>query len=83
VIESGCRTENTMPIPMGYRRIADDLRSRIAGGEYAPGSRLPTYRELAEHYNAGITTVQKAVQLLQSEGVVVGVQGAGLYVAEE
>ena len=84
MIELGCRTENTMPIPLGYRRIADDLRARIAAGEYAPGTKLPTYRELAEQYHhAGITTVQKAVGLLMTEGLVVGVQGRGLYVAEE
>ncbi|OKI47449.1 GntR family transcriptional regulator [Micromonospora sp. CB01531] len=72
-----------MPIPMGYRRIAEDLRTRIAAGEYQAGTRLPTYRELAEMYSAGVSTIQKAVLLLQAEGVVVGVQGAGLYVAEE
>ncbi|WP_319460106.1 winged helix-turn-helix domain-containing protein [Micromonospora sp. RTP1Z1] len=72
-----------MPIPMGYRRIADDLRARIAAGEYPPGERLPTYKELAEMYSAGVSTIQKAVLLLQSEGAVVGVQGAGLYVPED
>lgn len=71
-----------MPIPMGYRRIADDLRARIAAGEFRPGDQLPTYKMLAEHYNAGLTTVQKAVRHLQDEGVIVGVQGAGNYVAE-
>ena len=83
MIESGCRTENKMPIPLGYRRIADDLRARIAAGEYPRGERLPTYRQFAEEYRAGVTTVQKAVALLMAEGLIVGVQGAGLYVAEE
>jgi GntR family transcriptional regulator len=71
-----------MTIPMGYRRIADDLRARIAGGEYPPGERLPTYAELATIYSASVSTIQRAVMLLQAQGVIVGVQGAGLYVAE-
>ena len=72
-----------MTIPMGYRKIAADLRARIAGGEYSPGERLPTYAELASLYSASVSTVQRAVMVLQTEGVVVGVQGAGLYAAEE
>ena len=72
-----------MPIPKGYRQIADDLRARIAAGEFRPGERLPTYRVLSEHYDVTVTTVQKAVLLLQGAGLVVGVQGVGLYVAEE
>lgn len=72
-----------MTIPMGYRKIAADLRARIASGEYPPGERLPTYAELADLYSSSVSTVQRAVMLLQIEGVIVGVQGAGLYVAEE
>nr|MDT0661625.1 GntR family transcriptional regulator [Micromonospora sp. DSM 115978] len=72
-----------MTIPMGYRRIAADLRDRITSGEYPAGERLPTYAELATLYSSSVSTVQRAIMLLQMEGVVVGVQGAGLYVAEE
>ena len=71
-----------MTIPMGYRKIAADLRARIEGGEYPPGERLPTYAELATIYSTSVSTVQRAVMLLQAQGVIVGVQGAGLYVAE-
>lgn len=70
-------------IPRSYRQIADDLRARIAAGGFPYGTCLPTYQQLAEQYRAGITTVQKAMRLLMAEGLVVGVQGAGLYVAEE
>jgi len=71
-----------MTIPMGYRKIAADLRARIAAGEYPPGERLPTYAELAQLYSSSVSTIQRAVMLLQAEGVIVGVQGAGLYAAE-
>ncbi len=71
-----------MTIPMGYRKIAADLRARIEAGEYPPGQRLPTYAELAQLYSSSVSTVQRAVMLLQVQGVIVGVQGAGLYAAE-
>ncbi|MGC4808123.1 GntR family transcriptional regulator [Micromonospora sp. DT233] len=70
-----------MTIPMGYRKIAADLHARIEQGEHPPETKLPTYAELAEIYSASVSTVQRAVMLLQAQGVIVGVQGAGLYVA--
>ncbi|MEU7618610.1 GntR family transcriptional regulator [Micromonospora rifamycinica] len=65
-----------MTIPMGYRKIAADPHARIQQGEYPPESRLPTYAELARLYSASVSTVQRAVMLLQAHGIIVGVQGA-------
>jgi GntR family transcriptional regulator len=73
-----------MPIPTGgYREVAEDLAARIANGEYAPGERLPTYNELSALYDVSVTTVQRAVIVLQTRGLVVGLQGRGLWVAEK
>lgn len=71
-----------MTIPMGYRKIAEDLRARIAKGEYPPGAKLPSYAELAELYSSSVSTIQRAMLLLQTQGIVIGVQGVGLYVPE-
>lgn len=72
-----------MPIPTGgYREVTEDITARIKSGEYAPGDRLPTYRELADLYQVSVTTVQRAVIILQDRGLVVGRQGRGLWVAE-
>lgn len=57
------------------------LMSRIVSGEHPPGQ-LPSYRELSEVYLVSLTTVQRALLVLQSKGYVVGVQGRGTYVAE-
>lgn len=40
-----------------YLKIAADLRARIAEGEFAPGSRLPTEGEQAAH--AHVVAVQR------------------------
>ncbi|MEU8254458.1 winged helix-turn-helix domain-containing protein [Micromonospora inaquosa] len=73
-----------MPIPTGgYREVAEDLAARIKSGEYAAGERLPTYNELSDLYDVSVTTVQRAIIVLQTRGLVVGLQGRGLWVAED
>lgn len=70
-------------IPMGFREIAADLRARIIAGEYETGGKLPPYRELAALYSRGVSTIQRAVLLLEAEGYIVGLRGDALYVAEK
>lgn len=72
-----------MPIPTtGFREVARDLQARIDSGEYPPGSKIPSYSQLAVLYSVGISTVQRAILVLQERGTLVGVQGRGVYVAE-
>lgn len=71
-----------MPARMTYRQIADDLADRIRAGEYPPGSKLPTLRELAELYDVSFSSIQRSVGLLVDRGVVRGEMGRGLFVAE-
>lgn len=70
----------TVPVPMTYAQIADDLQARVAAGEYAPGARLPTYIELAELYSVSRRTAARAYGMLVDRGVVVGSTGRGMYV---
>lgn len=68
-------------VPMSHLQIADDLAARIAAGEYQPGDRLPRTVEIAELYSCSTSTAYRAVSLLRFKGVVVGMQGKGVYVA--
>ena len=72
----------TVPIPRPAREIADDLQRRIAAGEFARGERLPTYDQLADEYGSARRTVARAVNELRARGLVVGVQGSGVYAAD-
>ena len=65
----------------GSVQIADDLRSRIEAGEFAPGAKLPSIRELAGEYNVAQMTANGALQRLRSEGLAVA-SGRGHFVAE-
>jgi DNA-binding GntR family transcriptional regulator len=68
---------------MGYRAIADDLHQRVKGREYEPGTRLPSYPELAALYSVSISTAQRAISLLVDRGVVITSPGRGLFVADD
>lgn len=65
-----------------HERIAADLRDDIMSGELAPGASLPSTAQLKERFDASNATVQKAVQLLKDEGLVVGRAGAAVTVRE-
>ena len=63
-----------------YRDIADDLRRRIAAGEYPLGSRLPGVVALQQRYDAALGTVRAAQDILRDEGVLRTAQGEGSFV---
>ncbi|MFH9661300.1 GntR family transcriptional regulator [Streptomyces sp. NPDC017248] len=63
-----------------HERIAADLRDDIMSGNLAPGSALPSTAQLKAKFNASNATVQKALQLLKDERLVVGRAGASVTV---
>ncbi|GIJ28111.1 hypothetical protein Vqi01_32730 [Micromonospora qiuiae] len=69
-------------IPLSYADIAADIAARIAAGEYEPGSKLPSYSELADLYSVSVSTAARSVALLRDRGVVVGAPGRGVFVKE-
>lgn len=65
-----------------HERIAADLRDDIMSGDLAPGDSLPSTAQLKERFGAANATVQKALQLLKGEPLVVGRAGASVTVRE-
>lgn len=57
------------------QQIRKDLSERIGSGEYPPGGRLPTRRELADQYHVHIGTIQHALDLLKADGLIEPVPG--------
>lgn len=75
--------EDTAPDPRPlHARIAADLRDAIMNGELAPGSKVPSTARLKERFDASNATIQKALQILKAEGLVVGRAGAAVTVRE-
>ncbi|MBB4053949.1 DNA-binding FadR family transcriptional regulator [Devosia subaequoris] len=60
--------------------IYRELKSGIMDGSYAAGSRLPTERALAEHFDAARNSVRKTLNLLEDEGLIVRHVGRGTFV---
>lgn len=65
-----------------YEEIAESLRVRMAGGEFPPGTTLPSGRDLAEQWQVSRATVVKAMDVLRNDGVVEARQGTGFVVTE-
>ncbi|HEY0700950.1 MAG TPA: GntR family transcriptional regulator [Micromonospora sp.] len=63
-----------------HRQIAAELRSRIRRGDWAPGERLPSIPAIAELFGVAKQTVQRAVDQLRVEGVLITKPGSGTYV---
>ncbi|MEQ8485777.1 MAG: PLP-dependent aminotransferase family protein [Pseudomonadales bacterium] len=65
---------------MLYEEVAAALRQAIDESAYAPGTRLPGVRRLAELYGVSVSTVMSALERLEAEGRVEGRQRAGFFV---
>ncbi len=61
-------------------QIADQIRSSILAGEFAPGDKLPPERELAEMFGVSRPSVREALNILASAGLVMSYQGGGTVV---
>ncbi len=55
---------------MLYQTVYEDLRSRIRGGEFEVGERLPASDELLAHYHVSAITLRRALDMLREDGYV-------------
>src|SRR4026207_2326825 len=66
-----------------YQQIHHLLRHRIAIGEYAPGSKIPSESELCRELPVSRVTVREALRELVSADMLVKVHGKGAFVAAD
>lgn len=60
--------------------IIDGIRSRILSGEFGEEGRLPSFRKLVDEYQTSQETMNKAMQALQAEGILLSAGAKGVYV---
>ncbi|MBD0671624.1 GntR family transcriptional regulator [Streptomyces sp. CBMA156] len=65
-----------------YQRIVEDVRDQIRLGRLRPDDKLPSTRELANHYKLAPGTVQRALGELRSAGLIYSHQGKGSFVRQ-
>ncbi len=70
--------QNTLPIHVQLENL---IKDKIASGEYAMGSPLPSERKMAEAYGINRLIVRAALKNLQKEGLVHTEHGKGNFVS--
>ena len=65
-----------------YLQIMEQIRHRIAIGDWQPGQEIPSIRALAVAVKVSVITVKRAYLELEREGVIVTRQGRGSFVSE-
>ena len=65
-----------------YLQIMEQIRQRIAVGDWARGSEIPSIRQLAVTIRVSVITIKRAYLELEREGVIVTQHGKGSSVAE-
>ena len=66
-----------------YRKIMEEIQSRIAGGSYSPEKALPSERNLAKEFQTNHETVNKAISLLVAQGLLYRKRGIGTFIPTE
>jgi len=63
-----------------YVQIANALRRQIVQHSLSANQKLPSQRELADHYRTTLSTVRQAIRLLEEENLIRTEHGSGSFV---
>jgi GntR family transcriptional repressor for pyruvate dehydrogenase complex len=66
--------------PRPSERIAQEIAEQIRAGRLVRGQKLPTEREMGEHFHVSRGVIREAVKMLDAMGLVESRQGSGIYV---
>lgn len=65
-----------------YEQVENQIRQSVLSGELSANEMLPSIRRMAKELGIGIITVKRAYDDLCQEGLLVSIQGRGVFVAE-
>ncbi len=68
------------PVPL-YMQVTRQLRAQIASGELAEGERIPSQREMMQHWRISMQTASKVIGALKTEGLAIPSIGRDTIVA--
>ncbi|MFF4263018.1 winged helix-turn-helix domain-containing protein [Streptomyces virginiae] len=66
-----------------YQQVAEQLRRRIAAGEFAESRKLPSLADLQATYGVTVTVARDAIRQLKTDGLAVSHQGKGAFLTAE
>ena len=64
-----------------YLQIMEQVKQRVAVGDWAPGNEIPSIRQLAIDLRVSVITIKRAYLELEREGVIVTQHGKGSIIA--
>ncbi|WP_298474297.1 FadR/GntR family transcriptional regulator [uncultured Maribacter sp.] len=64
------------------QQIEEKLTNAIRNGEYNPGEKIPTEKELCEIFQVSRTAVREAIKTMVAKGIIIVKKGSGAYVSE-
>ena len=64
-------------------QLCEQLCAHIAAGEFTPGQKLMSVREVALEAGVNPNTVQRAFTQLEQQGVLHSVRGAGWFISQD
>jgi len=72
--------QNHIPL---YLKLYWKLKDEILLREWMPGDRMPTVEELHERFSVSQSTVLKALELLEKDGLIIKKRAHGIYVKDD
>ena len=75
----GYNFSNDKPI---FLQLAEVIKNQIVSGKFLPCEKLPSVRDLAMSFGVNPNTVQKALQILEDEGLIYTDRTNGKFVSE-
>lgn len=66
-----------------HEQISDWIRERIFTGEFAPNHQLSSENQICDQFGVSRITVRRALQTLESEGLIYRRQGLGAFVSDK
>jgi GntR family transcriptional regulator len=73
--------KSNLGVPI-YRQLVEQVRRMVASGQLAPGTPLPSVRELALEHTVHHMTISKAYSQLEAEGLLERNRGKPMTVAQ-
>lgn len=66
-----------------YQQTVDKLQAKILSGEWQPGQRLPTMKQLSKQMGVSITSMREALKSMENQNVISIEHGRGIYVRND
>ena len=66
-----------------YVQVQDAIIKKIILGDYEPGDKIPSIKDLAKDFKINANTVSKSLTDLESQGILETRRGMGTYIVED